>query len=196
MNIKEQKDKAGFPSADEMLDTYKIPTEGMVREYRSYCENLAQSDPSLEGKTGDDMASESGVPTEEKIILTTPKTDVEALLKQGYMEAGEFFRKLENGELNNQSRMNKSRKEIITEQWNSIHGRFVPMFRWRNHENMRYQYDEQNDCIKADCGISIPIDVPTNQINKMSLRKVIRQLEYKVYREYKIKYDIDLGIDD
>lgn len=77
-----------------------------------------------------------------------------------------------------------------------VHGRFVPMFRWRNHESMRYKYDEINDCIKCDCGISIPIDIATNQITKKTLTELIRKLEYKVYREFKDNYNIDLGIDD
>lgn len=32
-------------------------------------------------------------------VRNTPKTDVQALLAQGYMEANEFHRRLENGSL-------------------------------------------------------------------------------------------------
>ena len=92
--------------------------------------------------------------------------------------------------------MDNNRVNIIKENWKLAHGRFVPMFRWRTHESMRYEYDEINDSIKCDCGISIPIDLPTNQINKKTLKEMIRKLEYKVYRTFKDNYNIDLGIDD
>lgn len=70
------------------------------------------------------------------------------------------------------------------------------MFRWRNYESMRYEYDEINDSITCDAGISVPIDIPTDQITKKTLKEVIRKLEYKVYRTFKDNYNIDLGIDD
>ena len=92
--------------------------------------------------------------------------------------------------------MDNKRVNIIKENWKLVHGRFVPMFRWRNQKSMRYEYDEINDIIKCDCGISVPIDLPTNQINKKTLKETIRKLEYKVYRTFKDNYNIDLGIDD
>lgn len=88
------------------------------------------------------------------------------------------------------------RTNIIKENWKLIHNNFVPMFRWRNNENMRYNYNEINGNIECDCGISISIDLPTIQINKITLKELIRKLEYKVYRTFKDNYNIDLGIDD
>lgn len=92
--------------------------------------------------------------------------------------------------------MDRKRVDIIKEKWKLVHGRFVPMFRWRNHESMRYVYDENDDSIKCDCGVGITLDLPTDQITENTLKEEIRRLEYKVYRTFKDNYNVDLGIDD
>lgn len=59
---------------------------------------------------------------------------------------------------------------------------------------MRYYYNEKNDSIDCECGISIPIDIPTEDLTQKKLVQLIDELEIKVLNEYIDKYNIDLGL--
>ena len=88
------------------------------------------------------------------------------------------------------------RSDIIKKYWDNIHGRFIPMFKWRYFANMRYFYNENDNSITCECGTSVKIDLKDNEINRKSLKDLIRKLEVKVYRYFKDNYKVDLGIDD
>lgn len=59
---------------------------------------------------------------------------------------------------------------------------------------MKYEYNESNDSFDCECGISVTINIPTNELTQIKLVKLIDQLELKAFDEYKEKYNIDLGL--
>ena len=76
--------------------------------------------------------------------------------------------------------------------WNRMHGRLVPGFRWLNHPLTPYYYDEVNNTFNC-MDVSIVIDIPTEEITLPKLVYLLRDLEKKVYKHYRDKYNIDLG---
>ena len=80
----------------------------------------------------------------------------------------------------------------IKEIWNRMHGRLVPGFRWHNHEFTPYYYDEANDSFNC-MEVSIPIDIPTEDLTLPKLVYLLHDLRNKVFRHYRDRYNIDLG---
>lgn len=86
----------------------------------------------------------------------------------------------------------EERVKKIKEIWNKMHGRLVPGFRWLNHPITQYYYNETNDSF--DClDVSISIDIPTEELTYPKLFYLLKDLEKKVYKHYRDKYNIDLG---
>lgn len=88
----------------------------------------------------------------------------------------------------------ETRAEKINRLWKKAHGIMAPYFLWENYRYMRYGYNEAADTIDCECGISVPIDIPTEELTQKKLVEVIDKLELKVLAEYKRKYNIDLGL--
>ena len=88
----------------------------------------------------------------------------------------------------------KSRAEKMEHIWHNIHGHgtSVPLFLWDNYPVMEYSYNEQVDAIICN-DISVPIDIPTEELTEQKIITLIDDLEFKVYNEYKTKHNIDLG---
>ena len=89
-------------------------------------------------------------------------------------------------------RITEERVKKIKEIWNKIHGRLVPGFRWSYHAMTPYYYDEKNDSFKC-MDVSIPIDIPTEEITLPLLFYLLKYLEKKVYKQYRDQHNIDLG---
>lgn len=87
----------------------------------------------------------------------------------------------------------ESRSEKIRRLWKKIHGNHATYFLWENHPYMHYDYNATTDTIDCECGISVPINLPTEEITQLKLIEMIDSLELKVYEEYKEKHNIDLG---
>lgn len=92
--------------------------------------------------------------------------------------------------------MDNIRSEKIKRVFKDIHGIKVPMFRWVNYSPMRYWYNEKTDSIECECGISIPFDVPNEDIDYNTVLDSLYQLEDKVRFEYKTKHNISLYYED
>lgn len=86
----------------------------------------------------------------------------------------------------------EERIKKIKEIWNKMHGRLVPSFRWHNHPMTPYFYNESNDSFEC-MGVSISIDIPTEELSHPKLVYLLKDLEKKVYKHYRDQYDIDLG---
>ena len=86
----------------------------------------------------------------------------------------------------------EERVKKIKEIWDKMHGRLVPGFRWNNHTMTPYYYDGKNDLFKC-MDVSIPIDIPTEEITHPKLFYLLKELEKKVYLYYRDQHDIDLG---
>ena len=86
----------------------------------------------------------------------------------------------------------EERVKKIKEIWNRMHGRLVPGFRWLNYPLTPYCYDEVNNTFNC-MDVSIVIDIPTEEITLPKLVYLLRDLEKKVYKHYRDKYNIDLG---
>lgn len=72
-------------------------------------------------------------------------------------------------------------------------GRLVPGFNWDNHPFTPYYYNEKNDSF--DCmGVSISIDIPTEELTLPKILYRVKDLEKKVYRHYRDVHNIDLGL--
>lgn len=85
------------------------------------------------------------------------------------------------------------RIEKINKFWEDIHDICFPYFYWKNHSPMQYEYNNVTDTIDCECGISIPINVSTEDLTEDILVRLIDELEYKIYKEYKEKKNINLG---
>ena len=87
--------------------------------------------------------------------------------------------------------MDAERVEKIKILWNKIHGDFVPTFYWQFHPDMLYWYNTENDSIECDCGLSMPITLKDEELNERNIRALIRNMESKIYRDYRnIGWDI------
>lgn len=86
----------------------------------------------------------------------------------------------------------EERVNKINEIWNKMHGRLVPGFRWSNHPFTPYYYDDVNDSFNC-MDVSIPIDIPIEEITHPKLFFLIKDLKKKVYLHYRDKHNIDLG---
>ena len=86
----------------------------------------------------------------------------------------------------------EERVKKIKEIWDKMHGRLVPGFRWNNHAMTPYYYDEKNDSFKC-MDVSIPIDIPTEEITYPKLFYLLKDLEKEVYLYYRDQHNIDLG---
>lgn len=77
-----------------------------------------------------------------------------------------------------------------------IHGDRVSIFYWNNYDkNMRYFYDESQDTIDCECGVSVSINIEIQDINENLLYNLIWDLEDKVQDFFWEKYKINLQID-
>ena len=81
----------------------------------------------------------------------------------------------------------------IKELWNSVHGRRVPCFYWKFHPDMYYWYNECINCIECDCGLRVPVNLKYEELTEMTIRELIKDMEYKIYADYK-KMGWDIGI--
>lgn len=84
------------------------------------------------------------------------------------------------------------RKERIKGLWKKIHGDRVPCFNWQFHPDMFYWYNKETNSIECDCGLVIPVTLKDEELNERNLRKLIRDMEDKIYTDYK-KTGFDLG---
>lgn len=74
-----------------------------------------------------------------------------------------------------------------------MHGRLVPGFRCLNHPFTPYYYDEENDSFNC-MDVSLPINIPTEELTHPKLILLVKDLKKKVYLHYRDKYNIDLGL--
>ena len=88
----------------------------------------------------------------------------------------------------------ETRGEMINRLWKKAHGISASYFLWENYPYMKYTYNEINNSIDCECGISVPIDIPTEDLTQTKLVDLIDELEIKVLNEYQDKYNIDLGL--
>lgn len=88
----------------------------------------------------------------------------------------------------------KARAEKIRQLWDKAHGRWVPCFYWEKHPPMLYAYNAIRDTIDCECGIRVPIDVPTEELTIGKLGDLVEKLELKVFNEYLEQRGIDLGL--
>lgn len=86
----------------------------------------------------------------------------------------------------------EDRIKKVKEVWNKMHGRLAPGFRWLNHSFTPYYYDEENDSFNC-MEVSIPIDMPTEEISYQKLSFLVDDLRNKVFLHYRDKHNIDLG---
>ena len=90
-----------------------------------------------------------------------------------------------------QSKYEYNKVGKIKELWNKIHSDIVPSFHWQFHDDMFYLYNEKKDCIECDCGLSLPVFLKYEELNERNLRKLISEMEYQIYSDYKkMKWDI------
>ena len=78
----------------------------------------------------------------------------------------------------------------------SYHGRFVPMFHWANHPPMKIWYDEQNNLICVDCGISKRIPDDTEAFNESKYDTILNELEDEIIIYFKGKGFELFGVED
>lgn len=88
--------------------------------------------------------------------------------------------------------MNIEKINKVKELWRNIHSFHSPVFCWEKHDWMKYYYNETTDSLECECGISIPVEAPLEDINIDYLRDKISDLRYDVLNEYR-KNNIDLG---
>lgn len=81
--------------------------------------------------------------------------------------------------------MASERMEIIKDIWNKIHENFVPVFSWRFHPDMAYWYNDVNDTIECDCGLSMPIILIDGELDERNLQKLIKEMEFQIYEDYR-----------
>lgn len=86
----------------------------------------------------------------------------------------------------------ETRVKKIKEIWDKMHGRLVPGFQWLNHKFTPYYYDEATDSFNC-MDVSIPINIPTEEITLPNLVYLLKDLRKKVYLHYRDQYNIDLG---
>lgn len=89
-----------------------------------------------------------------------------------------------------------TREEIIRRLWDEIHGNFVPMFRWDNYRHMRYEYEPETDSFYCECGLHMPICIPTEKLSASTLRDRIQDFEDEIYDYYHKHYGIRLSLLD
>ena len=78
------------------------------------------------------------------------------------------------------------RVEKINDLWKKIHRDLVPTFYWQFHPDMLYWYNTENDSIECDCGLSMPVTLKNEELNESNLRKLIWNMQNKIYADYKI----------
>ena len=86
--------------------------------------------------------------------------------------------------------MRRDRNKRIKEIFYSIHGYAEPSFYWQFHLDMRYWYNEDTDTLDCDCGLVMPITLNDDELNERNIRELIRNMESKIYRDYR-----DMGWD-
>lgn len=69
----------------------------------------------------------------------------------------------------------------------------VPGFYWLNYQFTPYYYDEVNDSFNC-MDVSIPIDIPTEELTHPKLIFLVKELREEVYLHYRDKHNIDLGL--
>lgn len=92
--------------------------------------------------------------------------------------------------------MDPERVEIIKRLWNEIHGRYVPIFYWDNYQDMHYYYEPETDSFYCECGLHMPIDIPTEKLSKQTLCDRIDDFENEIYDYYYKHYGIRLSVLD
>ena len=91
-----------------------------------------------------------------------------------------------------QSKYEYNKVGKIKELWNKIHGDIAPLFHWQFHADMHYWYNQETDCLECDCGLSLPVVLKDEELNERNLRKLISEMEYQIYSDYK-KMGWDIG---
>lgn len=88
------------------------------------------------------------------------------------------------------------REEIIRRLWDEIHGKFVPIFYWDNYQHMRYEYEPETDSFYCECGLHMPICIPTEELSASTLRNRIQDFEDEIFDYYLKHYNIRLSLLD
>lgn len=86
--------------------------------------------------------------------------------------------------------MEIERNKRIKEIFDSIHRELVPCFHWQFYPDMRYWYNEDIDTLDCDCGLVMPITLNDDELNERNIRELIRNMESKIYQDYR-----DMGWD-
>ncbi len=89
-----------------------------------------------------------------------------------------------------------TRKEIICQCWDRLHGNRVPIFYWDDGSTTEYYYDWINNLIRSENGFAVPIEADDSEITVRYLTDLILKLEGMIVDYYRKNYDIDLGIYD
>lgn len=93
--------------------------------------------------------------------------------------------------------MDSERVEIIKRLWAEIHEDRVPMFYWDNYfMNMRYYYNAEDDSLDCECGLRMPIEIPTSELSRAALRDKIQDFEDLIFKYYLKHYGIKLSLHD
>lgn len=91
--------------------------------------------------------------------------------------------------------MEENRIDKIKKIWHGIHGEWVPMFHWSHYKSLEYKYNDMTDSIECECGVSVPIDILTENLTEDIIRDKIYELDGKVqdyyWENFKIIMDYD-----
>ena len=86
----------------------------------------------------------------------------------------------------------EERVQKINEIWNRMKVRLVPGFHWNNHPFTPYYYDADTDSFKC-MDVSMPVDIPTEEITLPKLVYLLNDFRTKVFLHYRDHHNIDLG---